>query len=119
MKNLRQTVRELMVTTHLISPDLAAYNVAQMTDSELTWRFEMYVRIGAAKPGKAMGTELSVAGPKPRAGNLSPTRSSGLATMTAGLRHSTLFPAADRGKNWPNSARFGGRTTGSEVGGGP
>jgi len=41
------------------------------------------------------GAELSVAGPKSRAGNVSSTRFSRPATMTAGPRHSTLFPNYD------------------------
>jgi hypothetical protein len=48
--------------------------------SELFWR-EVYAE-----------TELSVVGPTIRSGDLSSPRFSGPETMTAGSRHSTLFP---------------------------
>jgi hypothetical protein len=40
--SLRQRVAELMVAVHLISPVLAEYHVATMTDSELIERLEIY-----------------------------------------------------------------------------
>jgi hypothetical protein len=51
MRTLRQTVRELMVRVHRISPELAAYHIRQMTPSEVKRRFLMYVlpRISGAE----------------------------------------------------------------------
>jgi hypothetical protein len=53
-------------------------------------RFLMYIH------PRISGVELSAAGPKPRAGNVSSTRFSRPATMTAGSRPSTLFLNAGR-----------------------
>ncbi len=92
---LRQRVCDLMVRVHRISPELAAYHVRTMAPSEVKRRFLMYVR------PRISGMELSAAGPKPRAGNVSSTRFSRPATMTAGLRHSTLFP--NSGTSLPDS----------------
>lgn len=76
-----------------IPPELADYHVAKMTAIELGERFQIYVRNGLADSRTITGAELSVAGPKSRAGHVSSTRFSRPATMTAGRRHSTLFPA--------------------------
>jgi hypothetical protein len=86
MKVLREIVAEQMVEIHQISPELAAYHVRQMPPNEVKQRFLTYIRPRLA------GAELSAAGPHPRAGNESSTRFSRPATMTAGARHSTLFP---------------------------
>jgi hypothetical protein len=47
---LRQTVSELMVRIHQISPELAAYHVREMAPSEVKRRFLMYVRPGGDAP---------------------------------------------------------------------
>lgn len=83
---LRDRVRELMVRVHRIPPELAACHVREMTPLEVKQRFLMYVR------NRISGAELSVAGPKTELVNVSSTRFSRPATMTAGPRHSTLFP---------------------------
>ena len=95
MKSLRQRVTELMVWVHLIPPGLAEYHVQEMENAEVWRRMQMYVRLGAA------GMELSVAGPKTEPVNVSSTRFSRPATMTAGPRHSTLFPQS--GTSLPDS----------------
>jgi hypothetical protein len=77
---LRDRVRELMVRVHRISPELAAHHVREMTPSEVKRRFLMYVR------DRSAGAELSVAGPKTEPVNVSSTRFSRPATMTAGPR---------------------------------
>jgi len=83
-----------MVAIHRISPQLADYHVAEMSDEDLAFRLQMYHRLGIA------GAELSVVGPNLRSGDLSSTRFSGPETMTAGSRHSTLFPT---GQAMPDS----------------
>jgi hypothetical protein len=90
VKTLRSTVSELMVRVHRISSELAASHAREMTPLEVKQRFLMYVR------NRIPGAELSVVGPKSRAGNVSSTPFSRPATMTAGPRHSTLFPQPDR-----------------------
>jgi hypothetical protein len=87
---LRHTIREVMVRIHRISPELAAYHVREMDDTEVERRFRSYA-----------GTESSVAGPKTEPVNVSSTRFSRPATMTAGPRHSTLFPQS--GTSLPDS----------------
>lgn len=76
MKTLRETVSECMVRIHGISPELAEYHVRQMMPSEVKRRFLMYIGIS--------GSELSAAGPRRRAVNVSSTRLFTPATMTAG-----------------------------------
>jgi len=76
-----------MVRVHRITPELADYHTAEMSDSDLAFRLQMYNRLGVA------GAELSVVGPQTRAGNAVSTRFLRPATMTAGPRHSTPFPA--------------------------
>jgi hypothetical protein len=56
-------VAAFMVRIHGIERDLADFHASQMTESELLFRARYYA-----------GTELSVAGPKPRAVNESSTR---------------------------------------------
>jgi hypothetical protein len=75
LKTLREMVRESMVHIHRISPELADYHISHMTDNELQERLKRYSRLGM---------ELSAAGPKLSAGNVSSTRFSRPATMTAG-----------------------------------
>jgi len=117
VKTLRQTVRELMVSIHLITPELAYYHVADMSDEDLAFRLRMYERLGLIE---IAGTELSVVGPQTRAGNAVSTPFLRPATMTAGSRHSTLFPAARSGKKagqvMPDSeVRNGGRSRGRSL----
>lgn len=91
MKTLRQTVSECMVRIHGIPPELADYHVRQMMPREVKRRFLIYIGI--------VGTELSVAGAKIRAVDVSSTRLFTPATTQAGPRHSTLFPSClDRKK---------------------
>jgi len=54
---LRQTVSNLMVAAHRISPELAAGHVARMSDSEVRTRFRFYTHT------RTSGTELSAVGP--------------------------------------------------------
>jgi hypothetical protein len=60
---LRRQVRDQMIRIHRICPKLASYHVSQMDERELLWRSRKYA-----------GMELSVAGPNPRAVNVSSTR---------------------------------------------
>lgn len=78
MKYLRQALADLMVTHNRISPELAAHHAREMEASEVKFRFLWYFR------ERLSGAELSVAGPRLRAGNVSSTRFSRPATMTAG-----------------------------------
>lgn len=112
---LRETVRNLMVARHGITPELADDHVAQMDTVELKRRFFCYARIvrcrdafherephfetqGCDQPTVLelsffeSGMELSAESPRLRAGNESSTRFSRPATMTAGSQHSTLLP---------------------------
>jgi hypothetical protein len=77
-----------MIAVHWITPELADYHTAGMTDADLEFRLQMYARLGLTA-----GMELSVVGPNLRAGNAVSTRFLRPATMTAGPRHSTPFPA--------------------------
>lgn len=86
MTGLRQKISELMVAIHRITPELAEYHIADMSEDDLQFRLRMYTRLGLA------GVELSVVGPTIRSGDLSSTRFSGPETMTAGSRHSTVLP---------------------------
>jgi len=120
VKTLRQLIGEMMVSAHLISPKLAEYHVARMTNLEVEERFQMYARNGISisidlSIADIAVTELSVAGPKTRAGHLSSTRFSGPATMTAGPRRSTLFPRRNRAQV---IARFGSKEPGPKSGSG-
>jgi hypothetical protein len=78
VKTLRSRVSDLMVRIHQIPPELADYHVRGMEPGEVKRRFLFYVRTGLSR------AELSVAGPRRRAGNVFPTRFSRPATMTAG-----------------------------------
>jgi hypothetical protein len=98
---LRQRVCDLMIRVHRISPELAAYHVREMPPGEVRQRFLMYVR------DRIGGAELSAEGPKTEPVNVSSTRFSRPATMTAGPRHSSLFP-----QSGTSSARFGSRKPG-------
>lgn len=42
----RSTLTALMVSVHRITPELAAYHLARMSDSEVEEQFEMYRRSG-------------------------------------------------------------------------
>ena len=90
---LRETVANLMVARHGISRELAVHHAERMSQSELQERFRMYAR--------SSGAELSAVGPKTEPVNVSSTRFSRPATMTAGPRHSTLFPRS--GTSLPDS----------------
>jgi hypothetical protein len=90
MKPLRQVVAEQMVRVHLVRPELADEWVRAMSAGEVKQRFKFYA-----------GMELSVVGPKTEPVNVSSTRFSRPATMTAGPRHSTLFPRS--GTSLPDS----------------
>ena len=87
MRSLRQTVTELMVRVHKISPELAECFVLTMSISEMKRRVQMYQSLGFIEAG----VESSAAGPTQRAGNAVSTRFLRPATMTAGGRHSTLI----------------------------
>jgi hypothetical protein len=92
---LRNRVRDLLIDIHKISAEVADYHVRRMTPAEVKEQFLIHAR------NRMPGAELSAAGPKQRAGNVSSTRFSRPATMTAGSRHSTLFP--DSGTSLPDS----------------
>jgi hypothetical protein len=87
-------------------------------DDEVGDHMERFLRPGLllarerSLRSETAGAELSVAGPKTEPVNVSSTRFSRPATMTAGRRHSTLFPQKGRAQV---HARFGGRKPGSEV----
>jgi hypothetical protein len=88
MKFLRETVSELMVRIHLITPELADYHVRRMTPSQVRQKFLTYVRLGLTRPG----TELSAAGPNRERSTCLPSRFVTPATTQAGPRYSTPFP---------------------------
>lgn len=82
---LRETITNLMVNVHLIPRELAEIHVTAMSDAEAKRRFRMYSRLRS-------GAELSAESPNLRAGDVSSTRFSRPATMTADFRRSTLLP---------------------------
>lgn len=86
MRALRQAASELMVRVHRIAPGLASYYVRQMHAAEIRRRMQIYTVEGLA------GAELSVAGPNLVRATSFPPGFDDTATMTAGWRHSTLFP---------------------------
>jgi hypothetical protein len=93
--SLRETVTDLYVFAHKIRRALAEEHVAAMDAVELMDRLHMYARNGvAARMNQSTEMESSVAGPKTERGSVSSTRFSRPATMTAGLRRSTLFPSS-------------------------
>jgi len=102
----RTKVAELMVAVHLISRELADHHVREMADDEIERWLRRYSEM-----------ELSAVGPTPRAGAERSTRFSRPATMTAGLRHSTLFPSSRPSKETrQKTARFGGKEPGPRAG---
>jgi hypothetical protein len=57
--DLRQQVRELMISIHLVRPQLVDEWMTEMDEEEVERRFRMYARLGFTTEA-----ELSVAGPK-------------------------------------------------------
>jgi hypothetical protein len=98
--NLRPTLSALMVRLHRITPQLADYHLAQMSDPEVEEHFEMYRRNGLATD-----VELSAVGLSHRSGDVSSTRFSRPETMTACSRRSALHPiaATESGPVMPDS----------------
>jgi hypothetical protein len=87
---LRDAVIGLMVRVNLVSRELAESWTEDMDEVELARRFSWFMRNG----DEISEMELSAVGPTHRAGNVFTTRFSRPATMTAGPRHSTLFPSS-------------------------
>jgi hypothetical protein len=92
MNALRTAIAECMVRRHRIPRELASYHAAEMEDGEIEFRVRMYA-----------GAELSVVGQQTERINVSSTRFSRPATMTAGPRHSTLFPSSRPSKRKPGT----------------
>jgi len=96
--------------------DLAALEATAVLESNHErWREQTRQEI-QRQTLERLGMELSVADPKTRAANVRSTRFSRPATMTAGSRHSTLFPSsATEQETRQKSARFGGKEPGPMV----
>lgn len=111
---VRQILSGLMVEVNLLSPELADYHVARMTDTEVEERLARFIRGIIGSPEAAVsvagdgvhlvisdsrsGAELSVAGPKSSAGNVVLPGPRPCDERWQAARHSTLFPEAAKSK---------------------